>query len=62
MARRKERTNDSNALAAIGTTADALASAHQKWSAAGIDGLLIKPFSLSVLMDRLSVFSPSGGG
>jgi two-component system capsular synthesis sensor histidine kinase RcsC len=46
----------------LGTTADALASAHQKWSAAGIDSLLVKPFSLSVLADRLSVFSPSGGG
>ncbi len=45
----------------FGVTADSLARSQRQWAAAGMDDLLVKPFSFSVLEDRLNVRSPLGG-
>lgn len=45
----------------FGVTADPLARSQRQWAAAGMDDLLVKPFSFSVLEDRLDAHSPSGG-
>gem|GEM_PF-1741553 len=45
----------------FGVTADSLARSQRRWVAAGMDDLLVKPFSFSVLEDRLDARSLSGG-
>ncbi|MGE4451792.1 ATP-binding protein [Castellaniella sp.] len=44
----------------FGVTADPLARSQRQWAAAGMDDLLVKPFSFSVLEDRLDAHAPSG--
>ncbi len=44
----------------FGVTADPLARSQRRWAAAGMDDLLVKPFSFSVLEDRLDAHAPSG--